>query len=505
MANSAISEEEEFEFRDRAEKEAGRRRSPKVMTPTTGWTEPARPKGAPFASASDDPSQVGLMGATRSVDEGMTKVGGAVTDFASSKGASPGVAGVAGTLTKMLPDLATLPLSSIGGAAKAASNTTLQNMAKWWMAKALAPTPTQWKTGEAAKAIDTMLEKGFSPTKAGVEKMHASVDDLNEKIANVLKDSTATIDKNAVLGPLMERLEKFKENVTPSANINILKKAWKEFTEHPYFQEVAKEGDRLAAEAAGRGTSKAQALQEAGKFKTFSAQQENLAHGGGIRLAEKQPVNEPYMNVGATGEKTLSPSAYPVPGQPRVAGKYTENIQRVPEGKSAEADALKIYEQRKTEEKVALSELAKFPGKDKIPIQKAQAMKTGTYRELESAYSKLNMPDSSRQVRMDLARGLKEQIAKEAPAVDLFNKEESKILNALDVAELRMYKDMTKQVGGIAWDAASLKGFIAFMADRSTAFKALMAKTLYSSSKSSIPPSAKAAAGVSLYEIGKQQ
>lgn len=433
------------------------------------------------------------------------KGGGKVTDVAGP---------VAGTVTNValnaLPMMLNKGIDAGAVLARNAAKIPLRDLSKWTMAKAVSPTPTQWKTGEAAKAIDTMLEKGYSPTKSGVEQMRSKVDDLNTQISNVLKDSTAMVDKNAVLVPLMQRLEKFKENVTPNANMNTLKKAWKEFTDHPYFKEVSREGDRLAAAAKGRAASKASALQEAGKFQTFAAQQENLAHGGGIKLAKEQPVNEPYMNVG-TGDKTLSPSAYPVAGQPRVPGRYTENIQRVPEGKSAEADARGIYEKRKLEEQVALSDLAKFPGKDMIPIQKAQAMKVGTYRELESAYAKLNMPDASKQVRMDLAKGLKEQIAKEAPEVNIMNQEESALLNALSVAEHKMYKDMSKQIGGMAWNTSSLGKFIAFMGDRSTAYKALIAKKLYSESqvpKKPLPTTldfAKSGAiGLSLSEIGTQ-
>lgn len=541
MANNpiALSEEEEFEFRARAEKEAETRKTPKQMLNPVGEGVAALTSGAVAGPVS---GIAGLAGAillgpqgqgadwAKKTQEALTyqprseeaqqAVGTITYPFAklselSTKGGeyvTDKIGPKTGTVAKVIGDM--LPALALkggqAGISMARNAVPLGELAKWTMGKAVSPTPTQWKSGEAAKAIDTMLEGGYSPTKKGVEQMRSRVDDLNDKIKQVLADSDATVDKNAILGPLMERLEKFKENVTPNANINTLKKAWKEFSDHPYFKEVSKEGDRLAGLAEGRAASKAKALQEAGKFETFAAQQENLAQGGGINLSKNQPVNEPYMNVGGD-RRALSPSAYPVEGQPRVPPRYTENIQRVPEGKSAAVEAKQIYEQRKLEEKVALSELAKFPGKDRIPIQKAQAMKTGTYKELQSAYSKLNMPDSSKQVRMDLARGLKEQIAKEAPEVDLMNMEESKLLGALDVAEHKMYKDMSKQVGGIAWNASGIAKFIAFMGDRSTAFKALAAKKLYSMAqeKKSLPTTGdyfKAGAkNVGLDEIGQSQ
>lgn len=534
MAN----ETEEFEFRARAEKEAETRKTPKQMLNPVGEGIAALTSGAVAGPVSGIAGLAGAMlpgpqgqGAewAKNTQEALTyqpkspeaqqAVGAITSPFRklselSTKGGeyfTDLIGPKTGTAAKVVGDM--LPaflLKGAGAGVSAAKNAMpLGELAKWTMGKAVSPTPTQWKSGEAAKAIDTMLEGGYSPTKKGVEQMRSRVDDLNDKIKQVLADSDATVDKNAILGPLMERLEKFKENVTPNANINTLKKSWKEFSDHPYFKEVSKEGDRLAAAAADRAKSKGKALQEAGKFETFSAEQNTLASGG--RAADGSLIKQGPGQLRTSTEGGLSPSAYPVEGQPRVPPRYTENIQRVPEGKSAAVEAKQIYEQRKLEEKVALSELAKFPGKDRIPIQKAQAMKTGTYKELQSAYSKLNMPDSSKQVRMDLARGLKEQIAKEAPEVDVMNMEESKLLGALDVAEHKMYKDMSKQVGGIAWNASGIAKFIAFMGDRSTAFKALAAKKLYSMSqdKKSLPTTGdylKAGAkNVGLDQIGQGQ
>lgn len=128
---------------------------------------------------------------------------------------------------------------------------------------------------------------------------------------------------------------------------------------------------RLAAlENANLGTSKTaeleaairqkqsatvQALQDAGRYKTFAAQQENLAQGGGVRIANAQgaapgqPVNSPELNVGYNGGTSRSPSAYSAAPMPRVPPRYTENAQRVPEGQSAANTADAIVAQRKGE------------------------------------------------------------------------------------------------------------------------------------------------------------
>lgn len=46
------------------------------------------------------------------------------------------------------------------------------------------------------------------------------------------------------------------------------------------------------------------ALQDKGRYQTMAAQQEWLERGGQIDLARRQPTNEPYFNVGATGGRS---------------------------------------------------------------------------------------------------------------------------------------------------------------------------------------------------------
>jgi hypothetical protein len=129
----------------------------------------------------------------------------------------------------------------------------------------------------------------------------------------------------------------------------------------------------FAARIAAKEASKAGALQDYGRFLTAAAQQENLANGGGVRLAPTQPNQggtgpsqvlsakaaerapriqseaAPQMNVGATGGTVTSPSAYPVPGQPRIPPRYTDNAQRVGEFQAGAQDAMTIATQRQKE------------------------------------------------------------------------------------------------------------------------------------------------------------
>ena len=129
---------------------------------------------------------------------------------------------------------------------------------------------------------------------------------------------------------------------------------------HPYFQQVEAQRPALQEALQRAQLGKAQALQAAGKLKTFAAQQENLAHGGNVRLSPLQPENQLYFNAGATGKNVLSPAAYPTPLAPRFPGRYTENMQRVPEGNAGYQDAMAAYAAKKAEELAAQRALDKW-------------------------------------------------------------------------------------------------------------------------------------------------
>jgi hypothetical protein len=112
-----------------------------------------------------------------------------------------------------------------------------------------------------------------------------------------------------------------------------------------------------------------------------------------------------------------------------------------------------------------------------IPVEKAQQIKQGIYKLLKEEYGKLG--SDAVESQKALARGLKEEIAAKVPEVSGLNAEESKIIDALKLAEHRALQTGNKDLGGIAWLAANPKAFLAFMADRSPAFKSAIANILY--------------------------
>lgn len=353
------------------------------------------------------------------------------------------------------------------------------------MQSALKPTIKQLKTGDARVAVDTLLEYGINPNKKGLEIMRSKVDDINAEIAARLHGSTATVSRKGILNYLGDVREKFGSQVNPVDDLSAVQKVADEFASHPYFNAGEAQGKALeeALQTASRG--KVQALQAAGKLKTFAAQQKNLAHGGGVKLAPGQPSNQLYFNVGNTGGATRSSSAYPVPFLPRIAGRYTHNIDRVPEGEAGYREAMAAYAQRKADEQVARQALETWrSSQGTIPVELAQKMKQGTYKSLKGKYGEVG--SASTEAQKALARGLKDQIADVVPGIGPLNAEEARLLKTLDVAERRALMELNKNPMGLSILAGNKAAFAGFMADRSAAFKALAARAI---NRASVAPS----------------
>lgn len=125
-------------------------------------------------------------------------------------------------------------------------------------------------------------------------------------------------------------------------------------------------GRELAGRVEKQIDSFVSALQDKGRFQTTAAQQANLAEGG--------------RSVAGN----LSPSAYPVMGQPRIPPRYTENILRVPEATAAAADATGIAANRSAQAGLTQYQLDSLAAHGLTPIDTSKI--TG------SLAAKLNSP-----------------------------------------------------------------------------------------------------------------
>lgn len=139
------------------------------------------------------------------------------------------------------------------------------------------------------------------------------------------------------------------------------------------------------------------------------------------------------------------------------------------------------------------------PYSSDIPLDVAQRIKQGTYRRIEDKFGELSNADV--QTQKAIARGLKEGIVKAEPALGWLNKRESELLNAMNVAERRVFMDLNKDHGSLAYYYHNPKAAAAMIAAKSAPFRSLFARAIDRVSKQG--DVAGAAGGVSLYELAK--
>jgi hypothetical protein len=111
------------------------------------------------------------------------------------------------------------------------------------------------------------------------------------------------------------------------------------------------------------------------------------------------------------------------------------------------------------------------------PVQTAQDLKVGTYRQLQGKYGE--MSNASAEAQKALARGLKEEIAKEVPGIAELNSRDSDLLAAIDAVGRRVAFSGNKDPIGFAWVTNHPTTFIAALLDKSPAVKSLLARGLY--------------------------
>lgn len=193
----------------------------------------------------------------------------------------------------------------------------------------------------------------------------------------------------------------------------------------------------------------------------------NPSEGGVLTLAKEVSKQAAKVNkaIEATGE-------YVAIDKSRVAARLDELAARAAKQVNP-ADDLAAIAAAKQEF------LANAPSQ--IPVKLAQEMKSGTYKALgEKAYGE--MKGIAIEAQKTLARGLKEEVSAAMPEVTAPLARESDLLNAINVMKRRALMSPNKDLSGMAMVTQNPYAWTAMMADRSAAFKALLARALYGSS-----------------------
>lgn len=296
------------------------------------------------------------------IEKGAYDAGGAVTDFATNKGASPETAAALGYGTNVLTQ--TVPAVLAGGPAKSAAP-VLRAGAEKLMRSALKPGSEAIASGDAARAVKTLLDEGVNVSTSGAAKMRELISGLHNQVQARIADATekgAAVPRSFLDREIHEQLTKFKNQVDPSADIQKVMDTWK-------------------------------------------------------RIRDALP--------------------------------------------------------------------------ERISVEAAQKLKQGTYKILSEKYAKMGAVENeaSTQTQMAAARGLRKGIEEAAPGVGDLNARESALINALELAEKRAGIAGNRDLAGIAWLAANPKAAAAMLADRSPAFKSILAR-LMNAGQAQVPAAA---------------
>lgn len=162
------------------------------------------------------------------LDKAGYAAGGAVTDLTGSPGA--------GAATNAVIQAA--PAMLTGGPAKALGSPAMEAAATGVMRRALKPSAESVVNGDAAKAIKTMFDEGVNVTVGGAAKLRKSISELSAQVADVIKNSPETVNKQQVASELFPLLERLKQQSLPNKSIKAVESAFDEFMAHPLLKGV---------------------------------------------------------------------------------------------------------------------------------------------------------------------------------------------------------------------------------------------------------------------------
>ena len=409
-------------------------------------------------------------------------MGGHAQDALLKAGVSPDTADTAGQVVNLgLNTIPALVGGGFGGSAGMAAAPIVESASRSLMRSALKPIATI-DPMRVERAITAMHDNGANVNVSGISKLLSKEADLGAQEAALVAPSNKAIDVNSVAAKLDSYASKVDVPGIPRSEVATVNRIKEEFLTHPNLKTRSAMEAILEKQIAEKEASRIAAMHDAGRFKTFEAQQGNLANGGGIQLSPAQKLNEPYMNVGVTGDRALSPSAYPVMPETRIPGRYTENMQRVPEGKSASEVATKIAEQRRMEADFLKYQLQSLRAHQEagMTVQDAQKSKQAIYQYLGDRAYTGELKKTETEASKAVASSLREHLEKAIPEVGPINKERSALIDAIKIATRREAVEGNKNPFGLSMLAHSPQVALAMMADRSATFRSALSNFLHS-------------------------
>jgi hypothetical protein len=160
-----------------------------------------------------------------------TRMGtGAATNWAAAGLVDPSQAMDGALIGALLP-----PGTQLAGKAGQALSDVSKKAARSLMQSSVKPTLTQLRSGDAATAIETMLQNGISPNSGGVEKLRGLIDAADNTITQNIAGSQAQVFMPHVADRLKDTRATFTNQVSPLNDLSAIDAVKDGFLNHPQY------------------------------------------------------------------------------------------------------------------------------------------------------------------------------------------------------------------------------------------------------------------------------
>jgi len=193
-------------------------------------------------------------------------------------------AGVNTAMSVGAPMLLAKGLNSVG-----AKNTLGKSTARRFMQSALKPTERDLATGNAGRAVETLLKEGLSPSKGGVDKLNRTIGDLNSQVESQIAGSNQMVNVPRVGSRLQTPWDRAVKQVNPQQDMAAVRGTWDDFRTSPSIVGKTEIPVQLAHQLK-KGTYQALGKKSYGELGTSSTEaQKALARGLREEVASKVP------------------------------------------------------------------------------------------------------------------------------------------------------------------------------------------------------------------------
>lgn len=159
--------------------------------------------------------------------------GAAVNDAAAKYLPAPFAAGLGAATNAGLEGAQMVAGGGIGGAVGTGAREAAQGAGRSLMKSALKPTWQDQRSGKAARAIDTMLEDGYSPTRGGVDLINARIAALKEAQAPIAANSLKTGSADRIVDAITPVERRISEGTMRADALRGTDRVRQEFLTHP--------------------------------------------------------------------------------------------------------------------------------------------------------------------------------------------------------------------------------------------------------------------------------